>query len=44
MNIVEPIREPDKIKEIHKYLEEKNPRDAFTWYLYRIKNIRHFKI
>ena len=49
MNIVEPIREPDKIKEIHKYLEEKNPRDALMFSLgiytgLRISDILKFRV
>lgn len=42
MNIVEPIRGADKVKEIYKVLKEKSDRDAlmFLFGIYtRIKNI-----
>ena len=47
MNIVEPIRDMDKIKEIYNYLKNKNDRDAlmFLFGIYtRFKNIRYFEI
>lgn len=47
MNIVEPIREQEKIKEVHEYLEKRNYRDAlmFDFGIYtRTKNIRYLKI
>ena len=47
MNVVEPIRDMDKIKEIYIYLKNRNSRDAlmFLFGLYtRLKNIRYFKI
>ncbi len=47
MNIVEPIRDMDKIKEIYQYLKNKNDRDAlmFLFGIYtRIENIRYFEI
>lgn len=47
MNIVEPIRDMEKIKEIYTYLKNRNDRDAlmFLFGIYtRIKNFRHFKV
>lgn len=47
MNIVEPIRDMDKIKEIYKFLKSKSKRDAlmFLFGIYtRLKNIRYFKV
>lgn len=31
MNIVEPIRTPEKVEEIYKYLKNKNERDALLF-------------
>lgn len=49
MNIVEPIRDPDKIKEIHQYLKTKSDRDAlmFSFGIYtglRISDILKFRV
>ena len=49
MNIVEPIRDTDKIKEIHSFLQEKNSRDAllFSFGIYtglRISDILNYKV
>ena len=47
MNIVEPIRDMDKIKEIYKFLKNKSERDSlmFLFGIYtRVKNIRYFKV
>ena len=47
MNIVEPIRDRLKVKEIYIYLKNKNDRDAlmFLFGIYtRFENIRYFKI
>lgn len=47
MNIVEPIRDMDKIKEIYNYLKNNSERDSlmFLFGIYtRFKNIRRFKI
>lgn len=49
MNIVEPIREPEKVKEVYEYLLKKNKRDAIM-YLFgiytglRISDILKFKV
>ena len=47
MNIVEPIRDMDKIKEIYNYLKNNSERDSlmFLFGIYtRLKNIRCFKV
>lgn len=49
MNIVEPIREPDKIKEIYQYLKNKSDRDALMFYFgiytgLRISDILKFRV
>lgn len=49
MNIVEPIREVEKIEEIHNYLLKKNKRDAllFSFGIYsglRISDILNFRV
>lgn len=49
MNTVEPIREADKIKEIYKYLKNKNERDALMFYFgiytgLRISDILKFRV
>ena len=47
MNIVEPIRDIEKIEEIHNFLYNKNKRDAllFSMGIYtRSKNFRYIKI
>ena len=49
MNIVEPIRDTEKIEEIHNYLIQKNKRDAllFSFGIYsglRISDILKFKV
>lgn len=49
MNIVEPIRNLDKVKEIHKYLKEKSDRDALMYSFgihtgLRISDILKFRV
>ena len=49
MNIVEPIRSQEKVKEIYTYLKEKNDRDAllFLFGIYtglRISDILKFRV
>lgn len=47
MNIVEPIRSQEKVKEIYEHLKMKNDRDAllFLFGIYtRTKNFRYFKV
>lgn len=47
MNVVEPIREIEKVEEIYNTLKKENKRNAmlFLFGIYtRIKNIRYFKI
>lgn len=49
MNVVEPIREPEKIEEIHHYLASKDSKEAkrnaliFSFRdLFRIEDFRYF--
>lgn len=47
MNVVEPIREVEKVEEIYKTLKSENERNAilFLFGIYtRVKDIRYFKI
>jgi integrase len=49
LNIVEPIRDTDRIKEIHNYLQVRNSRDAllFSFGIYtglRISDILNYKV